>query len=244
MSDQTQPTVKQQRDLKQQEKDRRRQATARQDKTKNIITWTSIGVVVVGIIWLIAVSSKGGGSNVAVAAVTADDHIRGVQTAPVVLIEYSDFQCPACGSYFPIVQGLKVTYGDQLAVVYRNYPLTQLHQYAQLAAQAAEAAARQGKYWEMHDLLFDRQKSWSTASDVKQTFIDYAKELKLDEATFKNDLESSTVKDRVTRDITSGNAVSITGTPTFFLNGEKIANPNGEAAFKQLIDAKLANTNQ
>lgn len=244
MPDQLQPTIKQQRDLKQMEKDRRRQAAARQEKTKNIITWTSIGLVVVGIIWLIAVSSKGTGTNVAVAAVTADDHISGSQAAPAVLIEYSDFQCPACGTYFPIVKSLKETYGDRLAVVYRNYPLTQLHQYAQLAAQAAEAANLQGKYWEMHDLLFDRQKSWSTASNVKQTFIDYAKELKLNENTFTNDLESSAVKDRVTRDVTSGNAVGITGTPTFYLNGEKISNPNGEAAFKQLIDAKLANTNQ
>lgn len=244
MTDQLQPTIKQQRDLKQQEKERRRQASARQDKMKNIITWSIVGAVIVGIVVLIVISSKGSSTNTAVAAVTNEDHIQGPQTAKAVLIEYSDFQCPACGAFYPIVKNLEQKYGDKIAIVYRNYPLTQIHQNAQLAAQAAEAANLQGKFWEMHDLLLDRQSSWSSAGDVKKTFIEYAKEVKLDEKKFTDDLDSSTVKDRVTRDITSGNAVGITGTPTFYLNGKKLTNPTSEDAFTKLIDAELGNTNQ
>ncbi len=240
MSDQTQPTIKQQRDLKQEEKERRRQAISRQERTKKIITWSVIGVVLVGMVTLIVIGRKGTPTSTTVAAVTADDHIRGPQTSAAVLIEYSDFQCPACGAYYPIVKNIEKKYGDKITIVYRQFPLTQIHQHAQLAAQAAEAANLQGKFWEMHDLLFDRQKVWSTVSDDKKTFTDYAKELKLDENTFTSDLTSAPVKDRVNRDVTSGNAIGISGTPTFFLNGTKLENPKNEEAFYTLIDAQLA----
>ncbi len=244
MPDQAQPTIKEQRDLKQQEKDRRRAAAARGEKTKNIVTWSIVSAVVVSIVVLIVMGSKGSSPTTAVAAVTNSDHIQGSQTAKAVLIEYSDFQCPACGAYYPIIKNIQKKYGDKIAIVYRHYPLTQLHQHAQLAAQAAEAANLQGKFWEMHDLLFDRQASWSVDSTIQQTFIDYAKELKLDEKRFTNDLNSTAVKDRVNRDVTSGNAVAITGTPTFFLNGKKLANPSSQDAFNALIDAQLVATNQ
>jgi len=244
MSDQQQPTIKEQRDLKQQEKDRRRQTAARGERTKNIITWSIVGAVVLGIIYLVVISAKSGGSTATVAAVTSDDHLKGSQTAKVTLIEYSDFQCPACAAYFPIVKSLEQKYGDKIAIVYRNYPLTQIHQNAQISAQAAEAANLQGKFWEMHDILFDRQSSWSTAGNVKQTLTDFAKELQLDEKKFSDDLNSSAVKDRVTKDVTSGNAVGVTGTPTFFLNGKKLSNPASEDAFVKLIDDQLTATNQ
>lgn len=245
MPEQGQPTIKEQRDLKQQEKERRRALAARQERTKNIVTWSIVGLVAVGIIALVVVTAKNsGGNGTAVATVTADDHIQGPASAKAVIIEYSDFQCPACGAYYPIIKNLQQTYGDKIATVYRNYPLTTLHQYAQLAAQAAEAAQLQGKYWEMHDLLFQRQDSWSKGGNVKQTFTDYAKELGLDTKKFGDDIDSTTVKDRVSRDVNSGNLVAITGTPTFFLNGKKLANPGSEDAFRSLIDAALGTTNQ
>ncbi|MEK7637792.1 MAG: DsbA family protein [Patescibacteria group bacterium] len=238
MLDQPTPTIKEQRDLKQQDKERRRQAAARQGRTKTIITWSIVGLVVAGIIALIVLS--GGGSSGAVAPVTDQDHVQGPRTAKAAVIEYSDFQCPACGAYYPIMNDLEQKYGDKLALVYRHYPLTQLHQYAELAAQSAEAANLQGKFWEMHDLLFERQDSWSKASNAKQTMIDYANELKLDVAKFTSDLDSTAVKDRVNRDVLSGNAVGISGTPTFFLNGAKLTNPGSADAFGKLIDAQLA----
>lgn len=244
MPDASQPTIKEQRNLKQEEKERRRQASARQNKMKNIITWSIVGAVIVAIVVLIVISSKGGGTTATVASVTAEDHVKGSATAPVTIIEYSDFQCPACAAYFPIMKSLEQKYGDQIAIVYRNYPLTQIHPNAQLAAQAAEAANLQGKFWEMHDLLFERQSSWSSLSNAKQTFIDYAKELQLDEQKFTDDLNSSDIKNRVAADVASGNSVAISGTPTFFLNGKKLTNPSTEDAFAKLIDAELTPTNQ
>ncbi len=245
MSDQqppAQPTIKQQRDLKQEMKEQKRNEARRQEKTKNIITWSIVGVVIAGIMTLIVISAQGGGSvNANVAAVDATvDHVQGSSDAKAVLIEYSDYQCPACGAYYPLVKQMQEKYGDKLALVYRNYPLTSLHQYAQLGAQAAEAAGLQDKYWEMHDKLFDNQDDWVKAGDVKQKLIDYAKELKLDEKKFKGDLDSSTVKTRVQRDIDSGNAVSVNSTPTFYLNGKKITNPVGADAFSKVIDGVLA----
>lgn len=242
MPDEPQLTIKQQRDLKQEEKERRRNAAARQNRTKNIITWSIIGLVVTGIVALVIASGGGQGStNATVAAVDPKvDHVQGSSTAKAVLIEYSDFQCPACGAYYPTVKNLQKKYGDKLTLVYRNFPLTQLHQYAQLAAQAAEAANLQGKYWEMHDVLFEHQDVWPTDKDVTATFTGYATDLKLDEKKFATDLTSKTVKDRVQRDIDTGNAVAVNATPTFYLNGTKLTNPGDEASFEKLIDADLA----
>lgn len=239
MPDQSAPTIKEQRDLKQQDKERRRQAAARQGRIKTIITWSIVGLVVAGIVALIVVSRGPAGSGT-VAAVTDQDHIQGPRTAKATVIEYSDFQCPACAAYYPIMKGLEQKYGDKLALVYRYFPLTQIHQNADLASRAGEAAASQGKFWEMHDLLFERQDSWSTASNAKQMMIDYAQELQLDETKFTKDIDSKEVKDRVNVDVSSGNSAGLSGTPTFFLNGTKLTNPGSADAFSKLIDAQLA----
>lgn len=239
MPEPIQPTIKQQRDLKQELKAQRRQSQARRERMKSIVTWSVVGLAVVGMIVLVMVSKGGSSESGTLAPVTSDDHIKGSASAPAVLVEYSDYQCPACGAYYPVVKDLAAKYGEKLAVVFRNFPLTSIHPNAQLAAQAAEAAGLQGKYWEMHDQLFENQQTWSAASDIQQTFIDYAKQLGLDEAKFRSDLTSNPVKDRVQRDITSGNTIGINATPTFYLNGEKLTNPAGQAAFEQLIDAAL-----
>lgn len=241
MSDPQAPlTIKQQRDLKQEMKEQRRQAAARQEKVKSIVTWSIVGLVIAGVIALIIVGGNRSATGGTVPAVGDQDFIRGPKSAPVTVIEYSDFQCPACAAYFPILKGLEQKYGEKVAFVYRHYPLTTIHQYAQLAAQAATAASLQGKFWEMHDLLFERQNSWSKAGNVKQTMIDYANELKLDVAKFTTDLDSGPVKDRVSSDVNAGNAAGISSTPTFYLNGTKINNPGvNETEFSKLIDAAL-----
>lgn len=208
-------------------------------RTQSRLWWIGGSALVVGlIIWLFWAAGPSSGS--AVPAPDATDHASGALTAPAVLIEYSDFQCPACGSYEPIVQKLRQQFGDRLTLVYRQYPLRQVHQYAQLAAQAAEAANRQNKFWEFHDLLFDRQKSWPQALDVKQTMLDYAAELKLDTTKFTSDMDSQVVKDRINRDVTTGTAANIPGTPTFFLNGNKLTNPSSSEAFAKIITDVLA----
>lgn len=196
-------------------------------QTRTLIWWAVGALGTIGLIIGLAQLSAGPSvDNVrAIVAVNEADHVQGMSTAPVTIVEYSDLQCPACAFYHPIIQETLAKAGDKVRLVYRHFPLTTIHQYAQLAAQAAEAANAQGKFWEMQDLLFDRQTSWSRATDVKATLIDYAEELELDQAKFASDLDSSTIKDRVQRDATTAAQLRLSGTPSFFMNGEVLATP-------------------
>lgn len=207
---------------------------------RRIALWGGLTVGLGLIIWGLYAASRPAGidANAVVPAMSDTDHISGNRTAAAVLIEYADFQCPACAQYQSILNQLKDTYGDRLAVVYRHYPLPQ-HQYAQLAAQAAEAADKQGQFWPMHDLLFDRQTSWSQSLNAKPIFIDYAKQLGLNVEQFTADLESQSIKDRIKTDVNSGNAARLPGTPSFFFNGKAVTNPTGLNSFTTLIDNAL-----
>lgn len=167
-------------------------------------------------------------------AVTGADWLEGNRVAKTVLIEYSDFQCPACGAYFPILQQLRRDLGPQMAFVYRHFPLPQ-HQNAKLAAYAAEAAGRQGKFFEMHDMIFEHQSDWSEQSNARDIFIGYADSLHIDHARFVTDLDSQGIKDKVDNDFNGGVAAGVNSTPTFFLNGQKITNPRSYDEFKNLI---------
>lgn len=199
-----------------------------------------IVVVVAGMAWIGNAQDHANDPQTLSIPVNDSDWYVGGKDASVVLVEYSDFQCPACGAYFPVVKGLEEAYGDKLKVVYRNYPLTTLHPNAQLAAQAAEAAGIQGKFFLMHDLLFGNQKTWSTEADPTGTFISYATSIGLDVEKFKTDLTSNAVVNEVRNDVNGGDASKVDSTPTFFLNGVQITkNPQGLEPFKALIDAAL-----
>ncbi len=169
--------------------------------------------------------SKGGGSN-----------------APVTLMEYADFQCPACASYYPLLNQLKDTFGNKLRIVYRNFPLTTIHQNAMSSAQAAGAAGKQGKFWDMHNMLFEKQSEWSEAQNAKEIFVRYAQTLGLNKDQFTADYESQEVKNKIATDVRRANALGLNSTPTFFLNGQKINNPGNFDAFRAQIEAALANT--
>ena len=200
----------------------------------------AIVVIVAGMAWIGNAQDRAGERQKLEVAVNDSDWYEGGKDASVVLVEYSDFQCPACGAYFPVMKGLKEAYGDKLKIVYRNYPLTSLHPNAQLAAQAAEAAGIQGQFFVMHDLLFGNQQTWSTEADPTNTFVGYATSIGLDIEKFKTDLTSDETFESVKDDIRSGNKSNIDSTPTFFLNGFQIEkNPQGLEPFKALIDAAL-----
>ena len=159
----------------------------------------------------------------------------------MTLIEYSDFQCPACGSYFPVVERLLLE-NPQIRFVYRHFPLQQ-HVNAFAASQAAEAAGKQGKFWEMHETLFTNQTAWETSKTAKTIFEGYASDLGLDMEEFMNDYSSEEIKDKINADLKSGLKAGINSTPTFYLNGNKIQ-PNGYEEFKKLIsDASATSTN-
>lgn len=172
-------------------------------------------------------------------AISAADWSKGPDDAKATLVEYSDFQCPACASYFPLLKRAADDFKDDLRLIYRHYPIRQAHKNAELAAQAAEAAGRQGKFWEYHDRLFDFQTLWSEEGDAKALFNQYALDLGLDGGRFLADLESSEVKDKVTGDYQSGLRLGVNATPTFFLNGTRIQNPASYESLKSLIQSAI-----
>lgn len=177
---------------------------------------------------------------VAVPPIVEDDHVVGPRDSAVVLVEYFDFECPACGAYAPVVSQLKQEYGDRVAFVSRNFPLAQ-HVNAVPAALAAEAGANQGKYELMHDLLFARQQEWSgKTSPTPEVFDGYAQELGLDMERYRADVASAETKARIDRDFEQGQQIGVNSTPTFFLNGSKLRNPTSIDAFRQILDAALS----
>lgn len=143
-----------------------------------------------------------------------DDHIWGPPDAPVQLVEFGDYECPFCGQAHHVVKALQETLRERLCFVFRNFPLAALHPHAPLAAEAAEAAGGQGKFWPMHDMLFENQDALDPP-DLMQ----YALALELDVDSFADDLRTHRYRDKVRRDIHSGAISGVNGTPTFFING-------------------------
>ena len=141
------------------------------------------------------------------------DHIQGKNTSPLTFVEYGDYECPYCGQAYPIIKEVQKHFGPKLRFVFRNFPVSQIHPHAQQAAEAAESAAAQIKFWEMHDYLYEHQQ----ALDHKH-LEKYASELELDLPKFKNDMMKHTYADRVRQDFISGVRSGVNGTPTFYIN--------------------------
>ena len=142
------------------------------------------------------------------------DHIQGPAQAPVTLVEYGDFECPYCGQAYPIVKQIQDQMGDRLRFVFRNFPLQQIHPHAQRAAETAEAAAAQGKFWEMHSQLFENQRALEDPDLLR-----YASALDLDVDRVKRELQDGKHTERVRQHFMSGVRSGVNGTPTFFING-------------------------
>ncbi len=172
------------------------------------------------------------------------DHVYGNKDAKVTLIEYGDFQCPGCASAHPTVQEVKETYKDDIAFVFRNFPLTSIHPNARVAAASAEAAAKQDKYWEMHDTLYTAQKEWETASidDRGGIFEQYAKQIGLNIAQYKEDIISQSVTEKINFDLALGKKHNVTSTPTFILNGRQLPQEEWSSveALSKAIESEIA----
>lgn len=157
----------------------------------------------------------------------------------VTMVEYSDYQCPACAQYHPLVEQLKQDFGDQLKVEYRYFPLNS-HPHAAIAARAAESAKKQGKFMEMHNLLFENQRSWSSSGNPQSLFIGYAEQIGLDLDQFRNDLNASETQQTVMEEKQEGQQNGVNSTPSFMINGDMIdQNPRSYAEFKELISSYL-----
>jgi protein-disulfide isomerase len=179
---------------------------------------TLIAVVLIGgAMWFSGKAAATYNEGVVISA-----HVKGDVTAPVSLIEYSDFQCPACSQFHPVVEEILEEYGDRIAFEYRHFPLTQIHPLAEPAARAAEAAGQQGKFFEFHDLLFVNQGTWSTGSNASKYFVEYATALGLDIDKFMKQQRSSVLRDHVRAQFDEARKLGFTGTPSFVLNGKKM----------------------
>ena len=165
------------------------------------------------------------------------DHVEGNKDGKVLLVEYGDFQCPSCEKAYPNVKTLMEEYGDRVGLVFRNFPLTSIHPNAKVASASAEAAGLQGKYWEMHDLLYGNQSTWNSLAVDKRTdaFVNFASQLGLDTKKFTSDLSNPDVNKKISFDMELGKANNTSATPTFFLNGKKL----DEAAAGGIVQGDL-----
>ena len=200
--------------------------------------WAIIGIIVVAFVGFMIFQGGDDETKGGVAS-KPTSNITGKTDAKVTLQEWGDFQCPFCAQYYPIVEQVKEKYKDQIAFQFSHLPLTQIHPNAYAAARAAEAAGNQGKFWEMYDLLYQNQQTWSAETDAAPTFKGYAGQLKLDTAKFNKDFASSAINAKVNADKAAFKKLKIQeSTPVFLLNGKQIK-PTSVDEFSKLIDEQL-----
>lgn len=160
-------------------------------------------------------------------------------SAKVTLVEFGDYQCPTCGNMHKPLKQLVDENKGNVSLVFRNFPLMQLHKNALLASYAAEAAGKLGKFWEVHDQLYENQPAWSESNTAEQLFIQYAKNAGLDEKKFADLMKSDEVAKKVSRDLKDGTDLGVNGTPTFFINGQQYYGPLSYDGLKKEIDSEL-----
>ncbi|HSX46279.1 MAG TPA: thioredoxin domain-containing protein [Candidatus Saccharimonadia bacterium] len=201
----------------------------------------AIIIVFVGIFALTGNKSNGSGGSKGGSS-TLTQHVTGQGKSGVALVEYGDYECPFCGQAYPVIKQVVSDLNEQITFQFRNFPLVSIHQNAFAGARAAEAAALQNKFWQMHDALYESQSSWTSASDPTTYFNQLAQQLGLNVTQFKTDYASSKVNDLINADMAEGNKLGITGTPTFYLDGKQVTLPyqSGAPAVEQVINAEIA----
>lgn len=211
--------------------------------------WAIVAILVLGAIGAVVFANRaeapqGTTDKDRLAKVQTDDHVRGKADSSVVLIEYGDIECPSCALYDPVAEALLASHGDKVAFVFRHFPITNKHPYAMIAARAAEAAARQDKFFELTHLMYQRQQQWAAVAnqnDPTTAFVAYAKELGLDAEKFKTAMADPATLDFIIRQRDEAGAFDVTGTPSLFLNGEKLDARSLEQ-FQSALDQKLQET--
>ncbi len=206
----------------------------------------AIGLIGVAAVYFGLSTLVGGEVKNQLPATTTSDMHEGSSTSTVTFIEYADFECPACAAYLPVIKKVKEEMGSKVNFIFRIFPLP-MHVNAISSATAAFAAGEQGKFFEMHDILFTKQEEWSKSKNVSENYINYAVMIGLDIEKFKNDLESEEIKSKVIDLYQEGVKAGIKGTPSFFINGEKIEQKGttGEEivkSFVEILNKKLTET--
>lgn len=206
---------------------------------KQIIITTLVIVAIIG--GAIFLSNNKSGDDGGQAAV-GSNNVFGNTEGVVTLIEYGDFQCPACGQFYPIVKQVKEQLKEDLRFEFKHFPLSQIHPNAIAAHRASQAAATQGKFWEMHDLLYESQSAWNTVSNPATIFEQYATQIGLDKEKYSLDFANSDTLRIINADVAEAKSKGATGTPTFYLDGELIddlTQVSSVDSFVALIQAKI-----
>lgn len=199
-----------------------------------------IAVIILAFVGLFLLTNHKANAPSSSGSAKPTSHIEGKGSTGVTLVEYGDYECPFCGQYYPTLKQVESQYADKIYFQFRNFPLVSVHQNAFASARAAEAAALQNKFWEMHDVLYENQNAWSTSSNPSQYFDQYASQLGLNLQQFRNDYASSQVNDIINADLNEGNKLNVQGTPTFFLDGKQVQIANTPADFAKILDAEIA----
>jgi len=196
-------------------------------KNVQIIAWIAFVALVGGVIFYTLTESNGSDNPVTAASDTEPQRVE--------ILKYSDYSCPTCKQFIPLQEQLKRDFGENVTIEYRHFPLSGF-QYSDLAARAVEAAAEQGQKKEMHDRIFDGQSTW-TQGNAEQIFISYAEEIGLDLDQFRQDLDASHVRERVNRQRAEGERRMVQGTPTYFINGQRVRQlPQNYGQFRSLVE--------
>ncbi len=210
---------------------------------KRIVLWISAVVVVAAVgatvYWLVRKPSAAPSTAAAAPAAPFTPPNSTPKPGEVLLVEYSDFQCPSCALMFPLVRSIHQEFDGRVDFVFREFPLRQIHANAQRAACAAEAAGQQNKFWEMADLLFKNQAAWSVMVDPMPAFQQFARALNLDVNKFRSDFGGFVVRSKVDNDVRMGMQDGVHQTPTIFLNGRDIR-PKTYAEFRQYVTEALS----
>jgi protein-disulfide isomerase len=218
--------------------------------------WIIFSVVVIGLLGALVIASRSANPQIDTAHIDANtiqapskangnigDHVFGNASSKVILIEYGDYQCPGCGGAYPRLKTISEAYKAQLAFVFRNFPLTTIHPNARAAAGAAEAAGLSGKFWEMHNSLYQNQNSWQSLSgdDRTNTFSGYATALGITQSTFTTNLADDAINRKISFDQAIAKKIGVDSTPTFYLNGVKLEGTvwSNEAKFAEAINTEL-----
>lgn len=212
---------------------------------KRVLIWggfiIGITALLFGLAKLGATQPAGVAGNALTVPVSAADWSQGSTTAPHTLVEYSDFQCPSCATIEPLLKQLVKDHGQQVRLVYRHFPLEAIHQNSRIAAWAAEAAGKQGKFWEMSSALFNTQSTWGTDANPNIFFEDLAYSVGLNTDQFKKDLKDQTLNDKVGAQIAGGKSAGLNATPSLFLDGILINLP---ANYEELVRLVTTSTTQ
>lgn len=200
-----------------------------------------IAAIIIGFVGLVVLNrdktdAPGGAAN----GDQGTNHTVGAGNKGVTLVEFGDLECPACKSYHPMVQQIKEEYGDDITFQFKHFPLVQIHRHAMFAARSAEAAGKQGKFWEIHDLMFENQDTWRGMQDPTSVFEGYASQLELNMDQYKADVADPNIVKPINADVKEAQALGATSTPTFVLDGKRLEkNPTSYDEFKALIDEAI-----